>query len=130
MESFAVRDKEVRLAGVAKGSGMIHPNLATMLVYLFTDIEASPKQLQSVLKPAVDKSFNCISVDGDTSTNDTVLLLASGKSSVKIDQPGVRKKFQLAVEQVCSSLARTDCPRWRRREAPDSPSDRAGKVNG
>ena len=104
-ESFAVRDKEVRLVGVAKGSGMIHPNLATMLVYLFTDIEASPKQLQSALKPAVDKSFNCISVDGDTSTNDTVLLLASGKAGVKIDQPGVRKKFQFAVERVCSALA-------------------------
>ena len=104
-ESFAVRNKEVRLVGVAKGSGMIHPNLATMLVYLFTDIEASPKQLQSALKPAVDKSFNCISVDGDTSTNDTVLLLASGKAGVKIDQPGVRKKFQLAVERACSSLA-------------------------
>ncbi len=105
MESFKVRNKEVRLAGVAKGSGMIHPNLATMLVYLFTDIEASPAELQSVLKPAVDKSVNCISVDGDTSTNDTVLLLASGKAGVNIDQPGVRKKFQLAVEQACTSLA-------------------------
>ena len=106
MVSFKVRRKEVRLAGVAKGSGMIHPNLATMLVYVFTDIEASPKELQSALKPAVDTSFNCISVDGDTSTNDTVLLLASGKSGVKMDQPGVSAKFQRAVEQVCSSLAR------------------------
>ena len=104
--SFKVRRKEVRLAGVAKGSGMIHPNLATMLVYIFTDIEASPRELQSALKPAVDTSFNCISVDGDTSTNDTVLLLASGKSGVKMDQPGVGAKFQRAVEQVCSSLAR------------------------
>jgi glutamate N-acetyltransferase/amino-acid N-acetyltransferase len=106
MVSFKMRRKEVRLAGVAKGSGMIHPNLATMLVYLFTDIEASPKELQSALKPAVDTSFNCISVDGDTSTNDTVLLLASGKSGVKMDQPGVGAKFQRAVEQVCRSLAR------------------------
>jgi glutamate N-acetyltransferase/amino-acid N-acetyltransferase len=106
VKNFKVRNQEVRLVGVAKGSGMIHPNLATMLVYLFTDIEASPKQLQSVLKPAVDKSFNCISVDGDTSTNDTVLLLASGKAGVKIGQPGVQKKFQLAVEQACASLAR------------------------
>ena len=104
-ESFKVRKREVRLAGVAKGSGMIHPNLATMLVYLFTDIEASPAELQSVLKSAVDKSFNCISVDGDTSTNDTVLLLASGKSGVGITQPGVRKPFQLAVERACASLA-------------------------
>jgi glutamate N-acetyltransferase/amino-acid N-acetyltransferase len=105
LENFKVRNKEVRLAGVAKGSGMIHPNLATMLVYLFTDIEASPAELQSVLKTAVDQSFNCISVDGDTSTNDTVLLLASGKSGVKIGQLGVRKKFQLAVDEACSSLA-------------------------
>jgi glutamate N-acetyltransferase/amino-acid N-acetyltransferase len=104
-ENFKVRNREVRLAGVAKGSGMIHPNLATMLVYLFTDIEAGPAQLQSVLKAAVDKSFNCISVDGDTSTNDTVLLLASGKSGVSITHPGVRKPFQLAVERACASLA-------------------------
>ncbi len=105
LESFKVRNREVRLAGVAKGSGMIHPNLATMLVYLFTDIEASPAELQSTLDAAVDKSFNCISVDGDTSTNDTVLLLASGKSGVKITQPGVHKKFQSAVAQACASLA-------------------------
>jgi glutamate N-acetyltransferase/amino-acid N-acetyltransferase len=105
LESFKIRNREVRLAGVAKGSGMIHPNLATMLVYLFTDIEASPAELQSTLNAAVDKSFNCISVDGDTSTNDTVLLLASGKSGVKITQPGVRRKFQSAVAQACASLA-------------------------
>ncbi|MGA2991054.1 MAG: bifunctional glutamate N-acetyltransferase/amino-acid acetyltransferase ArgJ [Candidatus Korobacteraceae bacterium] len=103
--SFHVRDKEVRLVGAAKGSGMIHPKMATMLVYLFTDIEASAAQLQAALRPAVDASFNCISVDGDTSTNDTVLLLASGKSGVKLGQPGTKKQFQLALAQVCGSLA-------------------------
>jgi glutamate N-acetyltransferase/amino-acid N-acetyltransferase len=102
---FRVRGKEVRLAGAAKGSGMIHPRMATMLVYLFTDLEASAAALQAALRPAVDASFNCISVDGDTSTNDTVLLLASGKSGVKLSQPGVKKQFQLALAQVCLSLA-------------------------
>lgn len=102
---FAVRGREVRLAGVAKGSGMIHPNLATMLVYLFADIEASPEELAATLRPAVDATFNCVSVDGDTSTNDTVLLLASGKSGVRLQQPGVKKQFQRAVEQLCGSLA-------------------------
>ena len=74
---FSVGKKTVRIAGVCKGSGMIHPNMATMLVYLFTDLDAEPKELQPTLKTAVDSTFNAISVDGDTSTNDTVLLLAS-----------------------------------------------------
>jgi glutamate N-acetyltransferase/amino-acid N-acetyltransferase len=102
--SFRVRGKEVRLVGVAKGSGMIHPQMATMLVYLFTDIDASGAHLQAALRPAVDASFNCISVDGDTSTNDTVLLLASGKSGVKLG-PATKKQFQRALDQVTSSLA-------------------------
>ena len=57
---------------------MIHPQLATMLVYLFTDLGASPRELQSFLREACDDSLNCMSIDGDTSTNDTVLLLANG----------------------------------------------------
>ena len=62
---------------------MIHPQLATMLVYLFTDAVATAAELKLFLKEACDESFNCISVDGDTSTNDTVLLLASGQSNEK-----------------------------------------------
>ena len=111
-ESFKVRNKEVRLAGVAKGSGMIHPNLATMLVYLFTDIEASPAELQSALKPAVDKSFNCISVDGDTSTNDTVLLLASGKSGVKHQSTGRAQEIPARGRAGVRFAGRADCSRW------------------
>jgi glutamate N-acetyltransferase / amino-acid N-acetyltransferase len=94
---------EITLAGVAKGAGMIHPNMATMLVYLFTDLAASPRELQNCLESAVDQSFNNISIDGDTSTNDTVLLLASGKSGVQFQ--AVHNEFQSALTKVCRSLA-------------------------
>src|SRR5205085_6936801 len=76
---------------------------ATMLVYLFTDVAASPGDLQKLLRRAVDQSFNNISVDGDTSTNDTVLLLASGKSGVPFKQ--IHTQFEGALLNVCSSLA-------------------------
>ncbi len=102
---FAVGSKTVRIAGVAKGSGMIHPDMATMLVYLFTDLDAEPKALQGLLKAAADTTFHAISVDGDTSTNDTVLLLASGASRVKLSGSGVAKKFAEALRGVCGSLA-------------------------
>jgi glutamate N-acetyltransferase/amino-acid N-acetyltransferase len=102
---FRAGKSEANLLGVAKGSGMIHPQLATMLVYLFTDVVATPAELRRVLKEACDPSFNCISVDGDTSTNDTVLLLASGQSGVRIGDAGVRKKFAKALSEVCQSLA-------------------------
>jgi glutamate N-acetyltransferase / amino-acid N-acetyltransferase len=89
--------------GVAKGSGMIHPNLATMLVYIFTDLEADAAELRNPLARACDASFNCIMVDNDTSTNDTVLLLASGKSGVPLRQ--ARTQFSEALSFVCQSLA-------------------------
>ena len=97
----------VRLFGCAKGAGMIGPQLvphATMLVYLFTDLEASSEQLQEMLGPAVEGSFNSISIDGDTSTNDTVLLLASGKSGVRATGK-VLAAFAEALRLVCDSLA-------------------------
>ncbi len=97
----------VQLFGCAKGSGMIGPQLiphATMLAYLFTDLEATPAQLQSVLAHAVETSFNAISVDGDMSTNDTVLLLASGKSGVGASDR-VLSAFAEALRLVCESLA-------------------------
>jgi len=84
---------------------MIHPQLATMLVYLFTDLQATPAQLKQSLREACDQTFNCISVDGDTSTNDTVLLLASGLSGVRVSDSGVRQKFADALMKVCQSLA-------------------------
>ena len=70
--------KMVTVGGMAKGSGMIHPNMATMLGYLTTDAAIGQRALQAALRQAVDQSFNCITVDGDTSTNDTVLCLANG----------------------------------------------------
>ncbi len=97
------KKKTVRLIGAAKGAGMIHPNMATMLVYLFTDVIATPRELKLYLKNAADQSFNNISIDGDTSTNDTALLLASGKSGVPLKS--VRKQFAAALTVVCRSLA-------------------------
>jgi glutamate N-acetyltransferase/amino-acid N-acetyltransferase len=99
--------KEVRIAAVGKGSGMIHPQLvphATMLVYVLTDAEIEPAVLDGYLRSAVDVSFNRISVDGDTSTNDTVLLMASGASGVKIFAGD--EEFGEALKQVCTSLAK------------------------
>ncbi len=107
---FSVEGREVRIAGVGKGSGMIHPRLvsaaphATMLMYLLTDAEVEPEVLQGMLEYAVERSFNRISVDGDTSTNDTVLLLASGASGVKI--PAGYAPFEEALRAVATSLAR------------------------
>jgi glutamate N-acetyltransferase / amino-acid N-acetyltransferase len=102
-QSIIFNQTRVVLAGVAKGAGMIHPNMATMLVYLFTDLAASPRELQTCLTEAADQSFNNISIDGDTSTNDTALLLASGKSGVQFKS--VRNEFQAALTKVCRSLA-------------------------
>jgi len=97
---------EVRIAALGKGSGMIHPQLvphATMLVYILTDAAIEPRDLQAYLNESAELSFNRISVDGDTSTNDTVLLLASGASGAKIG-PG-NAQFGSALTQVCTSLA-------------------------
>jgi glutamate N-acetyltransferase/amino-acid N-acetyltransferase len=104
---LTIDGKEVRIAAVGKGSGMIHPRLvphATMLVYILTDAEVEPSTLQSMLNAAVEVSFNRISVDGDTSTNDTVLLLASGASGAKVVSSNA--EFQTALTQVATSLAR------------------------
>jgi glutamate N-acetyltransferase / amino-acid N-acetyltransferase len=102
---FRVQSRDVTVLGIAKGAGMIHPQMATMLVYLFTDIGASPRELQLLLRAACDESFNCMSIDGDTSTNDTVLLLASGASGARVKDVRVRKKFSAALTAVCQSLA-------------------------
>ena len=99
--------REVRIAGLGKGSGMIHPQLvphATMLVYILTDAIVEPAELQTYLNQSIDLSFNRISVDGDTSTNDTVLLLASGASGAAIGLGSA--EFSAALTQVCTSLAR------------------------
>jgi len=102
---FRMNSKDVTVLGIAKGAGMIHPQLATMLVYLFTDVDASSRELQPLLREACDQSLNCMSIDGDTSTNDTVLLLASGASRARAKDVRVRKKFSAALTAVCQSLA-------------------------
>jgi glutamate N-acetyltransferase/amino-acid N-acetyltransferase len=99
-----IAGKPITLLGVAKGSGMIHPKMATMLAYIFTDIAASAADLQRLLGAVTDGTFNCISVDGDTSTNDTVLLIASGKSGAKLNA-ATRVKFTQALQSVCVSLS-------------------------
>jgi glutamate N-acetyltransferase/amino-acid N-acetyltransferase len=102
---FTSGRSSVRVLGIAKGAGMIHPQLATMLVYLFTDVSARPAELKKILGQICEETFNCVSIDGDTSTNDTVLLLASGRSGVRVSRASVRKKFLHALRQVCRSLA-------------------------
>ena len=95
----------ITITGIAKGSGMIHPNMATMLGYVATDAKVDQKRLQSMLSRAVDPSFNSITVDGDTSTNDACVLLASGASGVEISDAS-EEIFQSALNEVLFYLAR------------------------
>ena len=101
----------VTVGGMAKGSGMIHPNMATMLAYLTTDAAISQRALQMALRQAVDQTFNCITVDGDTSTNDTVLCLANGMAGNKSLALGSADftRFRMMVETVCRTLALKIC---------------------
>ncbi|MEA3241672.1 MAG: bifunctional glutamate N-acetyltransferase/amino-acid acetyltransferase ArgJ [Pseudomonadota bacterium] len=96
----------VHLCGLAKGAGMIEPNMATMLAYLLTDAEIPGSMLQKLLVQVVDRSFNRISVDGDTSTNDTVLLLANGVSGCSLATEGDAKAFAAGLYQVADELSR------------------------
>ncbi|OGW39875.1 MAG: bifunctional ornithine acetyltransferase/N-acetylglutamate synthase [Nitrospirae bacterium GWD2_57_9] len=100
--------KTITVAGIAKGSGMIHPNMATMLCFIVTDAEVSPAMLKKTLLEATERSFNNITVDGDTSTNDMVLCMANGAAGNKRPALGSKdaKKFQACVEAVAVSLAR------------------------
>jgi glutamate N-acetyltransferase/amino-acid N-acetyltransferase len=96
-----------RVLGIGKGAGMIHPDVgppqATMLVFLFTDAKVSERELSGALVPAADRTFNAVSVDGDTSTNDFVLALASGASGLEVPADALRA----SLEQVCGELARS-----------------------
>ena len=91
---------EVRLIGFAKGAAMIGPNLATMLAFLVTDAAVGPPQLQDILTRAADESFNCISVEGHTSTNDTVLLFANGTG------PALNADIEMVTSPLCRSGVR------------------------
>ena len=101
----------ITIGGMAKGSGMIHPSMATMLAYLTTDASITRRALQRALIQAVDGSFNCISVDGDTSTNDTVLCLANGMArnrQIKEGTPAFRR-FVALLTETCEPLALAIC---------------------
>ncbi|HEY2646605.1 MAG TPA: bifunctional glutamate N-acetyltransferase/amino-acid acetyltransferase ArgJ [Candidatus Acidoferrales bacterium] len=106
--SCRIGGKTVRVAGCAKGAGMIHPNMATMLSFVLTDAAVAPDILDRALREVVNRTFNCITVDGDSSTNDTLLVLANGASGAKkITKAGGAdyKKFVATLEQVCKALA-------------------------
>jgi glutamate N-acetyltransferase/amino-acid N-acetyltransferase len=101
------KGKAVHIAGIAKGAGMIHPHMATMLSFLTTDAAIGPRMLQNLLSAAVEDSFNRLTVDGDTSTNDTVLALASGLSDISV-VPGndSRAWFLEGITLICQTLTR------------------------
>ncbi|MBC2596440.1 bifunctional glutamate N-acetyltransferase/amino-acid acetyltransferase ArgJ [Ruficoccus amylovorans] len=104
---FEVGGQTVTVSGMAKGAGMIEPNMATMLAFVGTDAEISRAGLQAALAAAVRSSFNSITVDGDMSTNDTVLVLANGQSGVSVEDTGSEagEAFREALGQVCRKLA-------------------------
>jgi len=98
--------KNFRLLGIAKGAGMIRPDLATLLCFVVSDITASADVLQEALTAAVNRSFNRITVDGDTSTNDTVLVMANGASDAVLTQPKHAAVFQHCLDDVLLRLAK------------------------
>ena len=103
-EKARIGGKTISINGIAKGSGMIAPDMATMLVFIFTEAKIAAKPLQKALSAAVNPSFNCITVDGDTSTSDTVLLFATGKGAA-VKSPADVKSFSKALDAVCHDLA-------------------------
>ncbi len=100
--AFAQVNGQVSIAGMAKGSGMIQPNMATTLGFVTTDAVIKPAELQVALRNAIESTFNCLTVDGDTSTNDTVAVLANGASGVRVSM----QAFELALTKVLESLAK------------------------
>ena len=101
-----VEGKSFIVSGVAKGAGMIRPDLATMLCFVCTNANASPDVLKGVLISAIDRTFNRITIDGDTSTNDTVLMLANGLSGAVIETPGDKAIFQEVIDRILLDLAK------------------------
>jgi glutamate N-acetyltransferase/amino-acid N-acetyltransferase len=94
-----------RVGAMAKGAAMIAPNMATMLSVVTTDAAMAPAPLKEILVDAVDRTFNCITVDGDMSTNDTVILLANGLAGTRADSDKLRERLYTGVERVCRDLA-------------------------
>jgi glutamate N-acetyltransferase / amino-acid N-acetyltransferase len=105
--SFKMSGKRIHLVGCAKGAGMIHPNMATTLAFVVTDAKIAPPLLQKTLKDVCSRTFNCISIDGDSSTNDTLAVFANGAAGAPTIQAGTaaHRAFTKALEDVCRSLA-------------------------
>jgi glutamate N-acetyltransferase/amino-acid N-acetyltransferase len=102
-----IQDRQITLTGIAKGAGMIRPDMATMLAFITTDARVNPVLLQACLHDAVEQSFNRITVDGDTSTNDACVLCATGQSGVEIPATGeANNAFRQAVADLCVELAK------------------------
>jgi len=110
-KSFAVQTridgKTVRIGGMAKGAGMIHPNMATMLSAITTDVRITPGQLNKILRRVVERTFNCLTVDGDSSTNDTVFIMANGASDAVISDSRTSTLFEKGLEMLCEELAKS-----------------------
>jgi glutamate N-acetyltransferase/amino-acid N-acetyltransferase len=105
--SLNIKGQKVTISGIAKGSGMIRPDMATMLAYIATDVKIDQDLLQGCLFEAVDRSFNRITVDGDTSTNDCAVLIATGKSGVTLKSDDTHlSKFQEMLTEICEELAK------------------------
>ena len=106
-DEFAIDNKTIKISGIAKGSGMIAPDMATMLVYIFTDVGISQSQLQKIVSDLNEKTFNSITVDGDTSTSDSLMVVATGKSGCVINDqnPKQLQQFKQALLRIMRDLA-------------------------
>ncbi len=102
-----IAGKTVRIGGIAKGAGMIHPQMATMLAAITTDVQVPPGNLDRLLRRAVDPTFNCLTVDGDTSTNDAVMILANGASGTVLTDVRSKTFFEKGLSMVCEELAKS-----------------------
>ncbi len=101
-----IGDKSFHICATAKGAGMIRPNMATLLNFVCTDIQADQQDLQHCFQASINQSMNIITIDGDTSTNDTALILANGLSGLSLTDPNVRNAFQEALDDLLLGLAK------------------------
>ena len=103
---FTLSGGRARIGIMAKGSGMVHPNMATILCFITTDVRIDAEPMQEMLKRACDLSFNALSVDGDTSTNDSLIMLANGASGVSLDNEADKQIFEEILNEMLSDMAR------------------------
>lgn len=105
-EIGSIRDMPFSIIGIAKGSGMIRPDMATMLAFVLTDVKIEKDDLKTILTAVNERTFNRITVDGDTSTNDTLLALANGSSGALVNDPESKVVFQTVLEKVCLQISK------------------------